>query len=447
MCKVGIIAEYNPFHNGHLYQLQEIRRRLGEVPVIAAMSGCFTQRGEPVLVDKWTRARWAVDNGVDLLLELPAAFALRSAQGFAAGGVRLLAAAGADTIAFGAETDDLPLLQSIADLSSDDSIVDALKTRLKSGGSYAASFSEILTARIGSQTDAAALEEIIKSPNNILAVQYLRAIKKYAPDLKPLLIPRKGAGYHQAEAGRLEGSSIASASAIRKALLFLDECPSPEILQSVPFPVAHQLVQMREDRRLADLPRLFPAILGRLLPLTAAELSNIHGVGEGLENLLWDALREPTVTSLAQLTEALKSKRYPYTRLSRLLAAALLNISKQAVQKFDETGPLYLRPLAFDGSGRILLALLRDKYRDEESKKTGAALPVIVTLRDFLPRLAQRGGQSATRLTALQEMLALDLLAAEVWKLSLPPDAAGTVIPEAKAQIYYKEAGDSCSQS
>lgn len=436
MRTVGIIAEYNPFHNGHRYQLQEIRRRLGDVPVITAMSGYFTQRGEPALVNKWTRARWAVEGGVDLLLELPAAFALRSAQGFAAGGVSLLASAGADTIAFGAETDDLPLLQSIAGLSGDASIIGPLKSRLKSGCSYAASFSEALAARRGSRADAAALQETIKSPNNILAVQYLRAIKKYAPSLTPLLIPRKGAGYHQEGAGSLAGSAVASASAIRKTLLSIDECP-PEILQSMPPRIASELSQMREKDRLSDPARLFPAILGRLLPLTAAELSRIHGIGEGLENRLWAALRDPAVTSLARLAVTLKSKRYPYTRLSRLLTAALLNLSEKAVQLFDETGPLYLRPLAFDDRGRQLLALLRDRYRDREN--IGGALPVITTLRDFLPRLAQRGSQPAAPLTSLQGMLALDLLAAELWKLSLSLEALETAVPETKAQVYYKK--------
>lgn len=437
MRTVGIIAEYNPFHNGHRYQLQEIRRRLGDVPVITAMSGYFTQRGTPALADKWTRARWAAEGGVNLLLELPAAFSLRSAQGFAAGGVRLLASAGVDTIAFGAETDDLPLLQSIAGLSGDGSIIGPLKSRLKSGGSYAASFSESLAARWGSRADAAVLQETIKSPNNILAVQYLRAIKKYAPSLTPLLIPRKGAGYHQEAAGSLAGVAVASASAIRKALLSADECP-PEILQSMQKKISGELSQIRENGRLSDPARLFPAILGRLLPLTAAELSRIHGVGEGLENLLWAALREPAVTSLARLAVTLKSKRYPYTRLSRLLTAALLNLSDKSVQLFDETGPLYLRPLAFDDRGRQLLAMLRDQYRNKEN--IGGALPVITTLRDFLPRLAQRGSQPAAPLTALQEMLALDLLAAELWKLSLSPEASGTVVPETKAPIYYKKA-------
>lgn len=435
MRTVGIIAEYNPFHNGHRYQLQEIRRRLGDIPVIIAMSGYFTQRGDPALVNKWTRARWAADGGANLLLELPTAFALRSAQGFAAGGVRLLAAAGVDAIAFGAETDDLPLLQFIADLSGDDSIIGSLKLRMKSGISYAASFSEALAARRGSRTDAAALRETIKSPNNILAIQYLRAIKKYAPSLTPLLIPRKGAGYHQEAAASLAGSAVAGASAIRKALLSIDECP-PKILQSMPPRVADELSQMREKGQLSEPSGLFPAILGRLLPLTAAEIASVHGAGEGLENLLWAALREPSVTSLSRLAVTLKSKRYPYARLSRLLTAALLNLSKKAVQRFDETGPLYLRPLAFDDRGRQLLAQLRERYRDKEN--VGGALPVITTLYDFLPRLARRGSQPAAPLTALQEMLALDLLAAELWKLSLSSETSETIVPETKAAIYYK---------
>ncbi|MDO4203867.1 MAG: nucleotidyltransferase family protein [Selenomonadaceae bacterium] len=436
MSIVGIVAEYNPFHNGHRYQLQEVRRRLGDVPIITAMSGDFTQRGEAAIADKWTRARWAVDGGVSLLLELPTVFALRSAQSFAAGGVRLLAAAGADTIAFGAETDNLPLLQNIAALSSDETITGLLKSRLKTGRSYASAISQLLQEKIGSSYPAENIEEVIKSPNNILAIQYLRAINKYAPKLQPLLIHREGAGYHQEEVGHLNSEAVAGASAIRKALQSAGAF-DPEIMQAMPSPVADELLRLKERDALADTALLFPAILGRLLPMTAGELSRLHGVGEGLENLLWAALRDTGVNSLSSLIGSLKSKRYPYTRLSRLMIAALLNITEEAVSRFDESGPLYFRPLAFDEKGRQILAVLRDKYRDEGNNEN--ALPVITSVKDFLPRLAQRGAAEAKPLTLLQEMLALDMLAAEIWSLSLPAAGRSNIVPETKAKLHYRQ--------
>ena len=435
MSTVGIIAEYNPFHNGHRYQLQEVRRRLGDVPIITAMSGSFTQRGEAAIADKWTRGRWAVDGGVSLLLELPTAFALRSAQGFAAGGVRLLAAAGADIIAFGAETDNLSLLQKIAALSSDEAIVASLKTRLKTGRPYAAAVGELLQEKIGSGYPAENIEEIIKSPNNILAIQYLRAINKYAPALKPLLIHRKGAGYHQMDIGHLDGTPMAGASAIRNALQST-EAFAPEIIQTMPSPVADELLRLKGQDTLTDTALLFPALLGRLLPMTAGDISRLHGVGEGLENLLWSALRDGKVDNLSSLIGSLKSKRYPYTRLARLMIAALLNITGEAVSRFDESGPLYIRPLAFDEKGRQILAVLRDRYRDEDNRRN--ALPVITSVKDFLPRLARRGAAEAKPLTLLQEMLSLDVLAAELWSLSLSETGKKNIVPENKAAIYYK---------
>ena len=435
MSIVGIVAEYNPFHNGHRYQLREVRRRLGNVPIITVISGAFTQRGEAAIASKWSRARWAVDSGASLVAELPAVFAIRSAQGFAAGGVRLLQAAGADVIAFGAETDDLPLLQAIAALSSDESIGSRLKARLKSGQSYAAALSELLADSLSQHRPDEDIQDIIKSPNNILAIQYLRAINKYAPQMKPLLIHRQGTGYHDDGVAGLEGESVASASGIRKALQSFDDIDQ-KIMQAMPNLAASELLHLKESDALPDTARLFPAILGRLLPLTAGDIAHIHGVGEGLENLLWAALRDASIDNLDALISALKSKRYPYTRLARLMIAALLNLSDEKTARFDETGPLYIRPLAFDDEGRQILAALRDKHKDSENDE--GALPVITAVNDFFPRLAQRGSTEAKPLSPLQEMLSLDILAAEMWRLALPPEHRTEIVTETKAKVYYK---------
>ena len=217
---VGIIAEYNPFHNGHAYQIARIRALLPDAALVAVMSGSFTQRGEPTVLDQWQRAALAIENGIDLVIELPYAFSCRSAQHFATGGIRLLAALGCVThLAFGAETDDLPLLTQLAEASELQAVKEDLHQRLKEGRSYAAAFAGAVAQRCSCPPS------ILRQPNNILAIEYLRARTHFAPKLHPLLIHREGAAYHDESIV----SNIASASAIRCTLsrLLSQQDPSP----------------------------------------------------------------------------------------------------------------------------------------------------------------------------------------------------------------------------
>ena len=200
---IGVIAEYNPFHNGHLLHLTEARRLAGgDLPVIAVMSGSVVQRGEPAFCNKWARAQMAVQNGADLVLELPAVFSCRSAEFFAAGAVQLLAATGiTGYLAFGAETAETQTLAAAAHFINTHQ--EELRAIIKSGASYAAAQS-ILLQNAGFTFAAA-------EANDILALEYCRCLQKYAPQIAPLVIRRCGAGYNSSDIS----AEYASASGIR----------------------------------------------------------------------------------------------------------------------------------------------------------------------------------------------------------------------------------------
>jgi len=186
MHTIGIIAEYNPFHHGHHFQLEEVRHKLpSESGVIIAMSGSFTQRGTVAILDKWARARHAVAGGADLVIEIPFVFCCRSAQDFARGGVSLLAKLGiVKYIAFGTETDDLSILQKIANQIDTAEIQHQLHERIANGYSYAVSLEQSLMQY------SEISKSILRTPNNILAIEYLRALRTMAPNIRPIGIQR-----------------------------------------------------------------------------------------------------------------------------------------------------------------------------------------------------------------------------------------------------------------
>ena len=201
----GIVSEYNPFHRGHAYHIEQSRRLTGADIVVSVMSGSFVQRGEPAVFDKWTRAACAIAGGADAVIELPLLSAIQSAEGFASGGVRQLAAAGITDLCFGCETDDMELLCSIADTvaDEDDDFKLQLSQRLSEGHSFA-------RARAG----AAGMPDIASLPGAILGVEYLKAIRRGFPHIAPHVVLRQGAGYHSDDIN----AHLPSATAIRKAL-------------------------------------------------------------------------------------------------------------------------------------------------------------------------------------------------------------------------------------
>ena len=328
----GIIAEYNPFHNGHKYHIDKTRELFG-TPLVAVMSGNFVQRGEPALFDKQLRARTAVQNGIDLVLELPTVFATCSAEHFAAGAVRLLDSLGIIShICCGAENEQLLAETTLANEID----CDSLKTAMKSGISYANAMVK-LTATPGELT-----------PNNILAIEYQRAISKYNCQLELRTIKRIANDYHDKN---ITGK-ISSATAIR-AVLNDDEKNTTDWSVQMPPTCAKELARYLTNYKLCNLSDFENIISYKLRTMTAREIGLRYEISEGLENRF--VACASSGTSVSELLSNVKSRRYTYTRLKRFLIHLLLDITRQDLKAFLAAGPLYIRPLAWTTTGEQLL--------------------------------------------------------------------------------------------
>ena len=394
---VGVIAEYNPFHNGHLLQLREIRRLFPRADIIVAMSGSFTQRGTVAILDKWQRAEAAVRSGASLILELPAVFSTRSAQYFASGGVRLFDRLGVvDCLAFGSECSSLARLQSMRK-KIEAAENGGLKNRLRAGGSYASAL-----------TEAAAPDDLMRQPNVILALEYLRALSKTGLHIEPLPLPRFSARHHErALPAEGEENSVASASAIRTALTdpsAKDGDTLAAALHAVPAAVKDMLLQAKKHR-FNDSSLLFRPILSLILADEPDGLRSVAGVSEGLEHRLRRAAL--SARSFEELIESVRSKRYPLARIRRLLLHLLLRLSADDAKIFDEQGPLYARVLAFNDDGRRLLRKIKKR----------AEIPAVAKTARFLPMRALESGS----LTPAQQMLTFDLRATALASLTSTP--------------------------
>ena len=322
MKTIGIIAEYNPFHRGHEAQLRLLRDRYGpDCRIVVALGGCFTQRGEAALFTKYARAEAAVRCGVDLVLELPLPWAASSAEGFARGGVGVLHALGCvDFLAFGSECADLGKLERIAALTGDGRYDALLRQALGAGVGYAAARQKALEALAGET-----LPEVAER-NDILGVEYLRALRAQGSQMEPLPLSRFG--------------EFPPASALRKKADFLPDLPED---------AAEVFRREAALGRRAEPERLDAAILTKLRSMTDAELAALPGASEGLENRLKKAaLAAGTVEELVRLAT---TRRYPSARIRRMALAALLGIPAG----LEKGLPPYLRVLGLNERGAKLL--------------------------------------------------------------------------------------------
>ena len=310
MRTVGIVAEYDPFHRGHAYQLAEAKRRSGADAAVVVMSTVFTQRGDPALLSPRLRAEAALRGGADLVAALPVLWAMRPAEQFAEAGVRLLRSLGVDALSFGAETDDLPLLAEIAALTEDTRLQPLLRERMAAGLPYPRALSEAAESLLPGAGALLAL------PNNTLAVCYLRALRRLGGGMEVFPVRREG-GYHDTTPSV---SGYASATAVRAAIL--NGCWSA-VREAVP-----DDTPIRRAAAAGALHRpdaLDPALIARLRTMTPEELAALPDRSEGIERRLPEAARQTTTREA--LLAACKTRRYPYARLSRLASAALLGIT------------------------------------------------------------------------------------------------------------------------
>ena len=338
----GVVSEYNPFHKGHAYQIEQAKAKIGEdCAVICCMSSDFVQRGDAAILPKHLRAKAAVMGGADLVLELPAPFSLRSAEGFAQSAVDILLGTGVLTdLSFGAEDADPELLMETAALLLEHQTVQDTLLHLKTGISYAAARERALYARVKEKA------EILQKPNNILAVEYCKALLRRESTVSLLPVQRKGAGHD-------EGADVeyASASHIRA---LLQEEKWNDALPYLPEGCAAILkTAVRDGQALLDQTRLENAMLSALIRLDADVLAALPDANEGLDNRLLEAIRKGR--SIEDICAQAKTKRYALSRIRRMIFCAYLGITKEE----SATPVPYARVLAFNDKGREVLKLAR----------------------------------------------------------------------------------------
>lgn len=343
----GVVCEYNPFHTGHALQLHTLRKR-GAEAIVCCMSGNFVQRGDFAVARKHVRAEAAVRGGADLVLELPLPWALSSAEGFAQGGIEVLSGTGlVDTVAFGSECADTERLRRVADCLLSDAFPAALKAELAGGVSFAVSRQRAAVTLCGA--DAA----VLSSPNDILGVEYCKALRRCGSAMTPLALQR----YSVVHDGGAQGD-LASASHIR-ALLSAGE-------DGAPYLTAPMASLYDAERRAGRAPVLLQtaerAVLARLRTVPEGAFAGYDGGNEGLYHRVFRASR--AAAGVEELLDAAKTKRYARARLRRLLLCAYLGL-----READRPSHVpYLRVLAMNETGKRLLREMRHC----------AALPVVI---------------------------------------------------------------------
>lgn len=345
MKTVGITAEYNPLHNGHVYHAAQARELAGADCVIAVMSGNFTQRGEPAVCDKWERAKAAaVSAEVDLVAELPFAFACSRASVFAAGAVDILVGLGVDSISFGCEAEDPAQLRNLAEvLVSDGKAIEEHRAAyMKKGLSSAKAYEMAVSDAAGEQAAG-----LLLAPNNILAIEYLKRIlcwRSKGRTITDVPVRRFGSGYKDAAA---EETGFAGAGALRTMLEAGEDV-------SMYIPCAQQFEDIALMRS-----RCLQLLKGIALRSDASHLSRIYGIGEGMENAIVRELRK--ADSLEQLIAVLTSKRYTQATVRRALTHLLVGTSWEEADRLTGAIPSAARLLAVRDTGR---AFMRERDND-----------------------------------------------------------------------------------
>lgn len=385
MCAVGLIVEYNPFHNGHLFHLSQSKQLTEQKDVVAVMSGHFLQRGEPALLDKWTRTRLALEGGCDLVIELPVAYATSSAEWFAHGAIATLDATGiVNDICFGTESGQLsPLIQAAKLLANEPaSFSNQLSELLKQGVAYPVAYSQAIVDTLPELKHFR-----FDLPNHTLGLHYLIALERLQSIIVPHTIAREQAQYGDASFAH---HSIASATAIRKALLHTKNLAS--VSSYVPQSTTNILERINPNNFMSWESFLQP-LFYQLLVQTREQLRLYREINEGLENRIKDAIVNIKQPNFEELLAHLKTKRYTRTKLQRALLAILLQHTKAQLQpSFLKDGISYIRVLGFTDRGRMLLKKMKET----------AKVPVIHT---------------PTQLDSIPSLLQLDIAATSIYRL------------------------------
>lgn len=391
---LAIISEYNPLHNGHLYHLQKSKKELNPDYSVCIMSGNFCERGDTSIIDKWSRAEAALKCGFDLVVELPVLYSISSAENFAEGSLKILDAFGNNVIlSFGSECGDLSILNNIANILCDEpkEFTTILTHELSKGLSYPKARENALLLYLN---DVRKYANVLSNPNNILGIEYLKAIKKLKSKVKPFTIKRIDAGYNSLKVK----DRLASATAIRNLLK-----NNEDVKKLMPTPAYNILLDnINHGKMVSNISLFEKEIIYTLRKMSLEEIANLQDVTEGLENSIKQAAN--SCNNLEDLINSIKSKRYTRSRIQRILIYSILNITKKDIQDSYKVKP-YIRVLGVSQKGKTLLSQIsnpRSKY------------PVVTSVKKFM---------DSNNNKILKNMIEKDILASNIYTLGYEYDS------------------------
>ena len=394
---LGIVGEYNPFHNGHLYHLEQAKKKTHSNYTVAVMSGNFTQRGSTSLIDKWSKAEAAIKSGIDLIIELPVIYATSSAENFADGAIKILNSLKVvDYISFGAENSDLETLKQISDILDTEprEYKSVLTRELKTGISFPKARENALMTYLGGDKK---YENIISSPNNILGVEYLKALKNQKSKIEPVAIGRYEAGYND----NTYTDNIASATAIRNIV----KNGGFDILRKLLPPDSYTILMenIKQGHIVPDLSVFEKEIIFNLRYMSLEEIADLPDVSEGLESAIKKAA--DSCNNLEDFFNIIQSKRYTNTRIQRILLYSLLGITKREMLISKKTMP-YVRVLGLNKRGKYLIS---------EIAKANPKLEIVTSVKRFLDSNVNKN---------LKTMIDIDNFSTDVYTIGYQFDSA-----------------------
>lgn len=393
---LGIIAEYNPFHNGHLYHLAESKKAIGADYTIAIISGNFVQRGDTSLTNKWSKAEMALKNGIDLVIELPVIYSISSAENFASGAIKILNSLKiVDYVSFGSELCDVNLLNDFAEVLYNEpkEYVSILNHELGKGFSYPKARENALLIYLN---DIRKYANILSSPNNILAIEYLKALKYQKSSITPVSIKRDKVDYNDTQ--MVDG--FASATAIRKIALTNDVWSLRRAMPKSSFDIMYDC--LRSGKTVSSLSKFEYEIIYNLRKMSLSEIADLPDVSEGLENSIKNAAN--SCNNITEFINIVKSKRYTVTRLKRILLYCLLGITKKDMQASKKTNP-YIRILGFNDKGKELLSGIAH---------ANPKLDIVTSVKKYLDTSSNK---------VLKNMLEKDIFATNVYTIGYDYDS------------------------
>ena len=393
---LGIIAEYNPFHNGHLYHIAKSKQETGAQYVIAVISGNFVQRGNTSIINKWKKARMALLNGVDLVIELPTIYSISSAENFAEGAIKIFNSLGiVDSISFGMETNDIATLNNIANVLYNEpkEYITILSHELKKGNSYPKARENALLMYLN---DLKRYANVLSGSNNILGIEYLKAMRKTKSTITPIGIKREKVLYND----KYIVDEFASATAIRKMLMTKQLNDISKIMPRNSYLLLGE--ELKNGHYCVDISRFEKEIIYTLRKMKTEDIAKLPDVSEGLENSIKNAA--DSCNTLEELVNIVKTKRFTQTRIQRILLYALLGIDKKQMETSKKVVP-YVRVLGFNNKGKELIS---------EMMKLNPKLNIITSVKKYIDTVANKN---------LKEMLEKDILATNIYTLGYYSDS------------------------